>query len=214
VARPGNGVSPEEAAREILKTFLPRAFRRPVTQEELQQYTALFRAARKQGQEFESAILFTLQAVLVSPRFLYLAEPAHTTGDARRIDAYSLAARMSYFLLGSMPDELLNDIAASGKLSEPAVVHELIPVLLRREQSLEFAKRFVDQWLRVRQLDTDKAPDAKLFPAWAADEEIRSDIRRQPALFFHEVLKRDLSILSLLDSRIQAPRSTGLVRYG
>ena len=201
VARPGNGVTPEQAAREILKSFLPRAFRRPVGQEDLLQYLTLYRSVRKQGQEFEPAILLTLQAVLVSPRFLFLSEPVNNTGDTRRSDGYSLAARMSYFLLGSMPDELLTDIAAAGKLHEPAVVHELVPVLLRREQSLEFAQRFVDQWLRVRQLDTDKAPDAKLFPAWAADEEMRSDIRLQPGLFLYEILKRDLSILSLIDSK-------------
>jgi hypothetical protein len=200
VARPGNGISAEQAALEILKAFLPRAFRRPVTQDDVAQYLALFRAARKQGQPFEPAILFTMQAVLVSPRFLFLAEPPNTSGDIRRIDQYSLASRMSYFLLGSMPDELLSDLAAAGKLHEPAVVQELLPRMLRREQALEFSKRFVDQWLRIRLLDTDKAPDAKLFPAWTTDEEMRSDIRLQPAIFFHEILKRNLSILNLIDS--------------
>ena len=200
MARPGSGVSPEQAAREILKAFLPRAFRHPVAGEDVAAYLTLFRSARKQGQEFEPAIFFTLRAALVSPRFLFLAEPPNNTGDLRRLDAYSLASRMSYFLLGSMPDELLFDIAAAGKLHDPAVVHELIPRMLRREQALEFAKRFVDQWLRIRQLDSDKAPDAKLFPAWTTDEEMRSDIRLQPALFFHEILKRDLSILNLIDS--------------
>ena len=142
VARPGNGVTSEQAAHEILKAFLPRAFRRPVTEDDVAQYLALFRAARKQGQEFEPAILFTLRATLVSPRFLFLAEPLNNTADLRPIDPYSLA----------------------------------------------------------RQLDTDKAPDAKLFPAWSTDEELRSDIRLQPAIFFHEILKRDLSVLSLIDS--------------
>jgi hypothetical protein len=200
VARPGNGVSPEQAAREILKAFLPRAFRRPVTDDDVGQYLGLFRAARKQGQEFEPAVWFTLRASLVSPRFLFLAEPPNTSGDLRPLDQYSLASRISYFLLGSMPDEFMFDLAAAGKLHDPAVLHQLIPVLLRREQALEFAKRFVDQWLRIRQLDTDKAPDAKLFPAWTTDEELRSDIRLQPAVFFQEILKRDLSILTLLDS--------------
>jgi hypothetical protein len=201
VARPGNGILPEQAAREILKAFLPRAFRRPVTDDDIAQYLTLFRAARKQGQEFESAVWFTLRASLVSPRFLFLAEPPNTSGGLRPIDPYSLASRMSYFLLGSMPDELLFDIAAAGKLHDPAVVHELIPRMLRREQALEFAKRFVDQWLRIRLLDTEKAPDAKLFPAWTTDEELRSDIRLQPAIFFQEILKRDLSILNLIDSK-------------
>jgi hypothetical protein len=212
VARPGNGVSPEQAAGEILRAFLPRAFRRLVTTDDVAQYVTLFRAARKQSLEFEPAILFTLEAVLVSPKFLFLAEPPNTGGDLRRIGPSSLASRLSYFLLGSMPDELLVDIAAAGKLHEPAVVHELIPRMLRREQALEFAKRFVDQWLRIRQLDTDKAPDPKLFPAWTTDAELGSDIRLQPALFFHELLKRDLSLLNFIDST-QTVVTRKLVRH-
>jgi len=200
VAKPGNGVTPEQAAREILKAFLPRAFRRPLVEDDLTQYLALFRAARKQGQEFEPAILFTLRAVLVSPKFLYLAEPPNNTGDMRRIDSYSLASRMSYFLWGSMPDELLFDIAAAGKLSDPEVVRQLLPRMLRKDQALDFARRFTDQWLKTRQLDTDKTPDDKLFPTWNTDAELRWDIRQQPALFFHELLKRDLSLLNFIDS--------------
>jgi mono/diheme cytochrome c family protein len=160
IAKPGNGVTPDQAAHTILQAFLPRAFRRPIADDDVAQYLTLFRAARKQGQEFEPAILFALRAALVSPRFLFLADPPNPTNDLRPADPYSLASRLSYFLWGSMPD----------------------------------------QWLRTRQLDTDKAPDGALFPAWAKDEELRSDIRLQPALFFHEILKRDLSVLTLLDS--------------
>ena len=212
VARPGNGISAEAAAGEILKAFLPRAFRRPMAQDDFAQYLTLFRAARKRGLEFESAILFTLEAVLVSPKFLFLAEPTNTTGDLRRIDSYSLASRMSYFLWGSMPDELLFDIAAAHKLHEPAVVRELIPRMLRRDQALQFVERFVGQWLRIRQLETDKAPDAKLFPAWSTDPELNWDIKLQPALFFHEILKRDLSLLNLIDSK-QTIITRKLVRH-
>jgi hypothetical protein len=111
-----------------------------------------------------------------------------------------MASRLSYFLWGSMPDELLFDLAAMGKLHDPEVVRLLIPRMLRRDQALGFVKRFVDQWLRTRQLEGDKAPDAKLFPAWTTDAEIQMDIRLQPALFVHEILKRDLSLLNLIDS--------------
>jgi hypothetical protein len=200
VARPGNGVSAEQAVREILKSFLPRAFRRPVGEEDIEQYAALFRAARKQGQEFEPAVIFTLRAVLMSPRFLYLAEPPNRTNDLRRVDGYSLASRFSYFLWGSMPDELLTDLAAENMLYKPEVVRAILPRILRNERALVFSQRFVDQWLRTRELDNDKAPDSQLFPAWAKNEDLRSDIRLQPALFFHEILKRDLSVLTLLDS--------------
>jgi Protein of unknown function (DUF1588)/Protein of unknown function (DUF1592)/Protein of unknown function (DUF1585)/Protein of unknown function (DUF1587)/Protein of unknown function (DUF1595) len=212
VARPGEGTTPDQAARAILGAFLPRAFRRPATDSEIAEYINLFRAARKQSPDFEGAIQFALRAVLVSPRFLFLAEPANPTGDIRRVDSYTMASRMSYFLWGSMPDELLFDLAAMGKLHDPEVVHALVPRMLRREQTLDFAKRFVDQWLRTRQLESDKAPDLKLFPAWTADAEIQSDIRLQPALFFHEILKRDLSLLNLIDSS-QTVLTRKLVRH-
>jgi len=200
VARPANGVTPDQAAHDILRAFLPRAFRRPVTEEDITEYLALFREARKQHQEFDNAILFTLRAVLVSPKFIYLIEPSNTTPEARPLDSYALASRLSYFLWGSMPDEFLLDVAAAGKLRDPDVVRQLVPRMLRKEAAFDFAKRFVDQWLRTRQLDTDKAPDAKLFPAWTTDEDLRADIRLQPAIFFQELLKRNLSVLNLLDS--------------
>lgn len=201
VAKPGDGVTPEQAAQTIVRAFLGRAFRRPATNADVAEYMTLYRAARKQGQEFEPAIQFTLRAALVSPRFLFLAEPANATSDLRRVDQYALASRMSYFLWGSMPDELLFDLAELGKMHDPEVVRALIPRMLRRDQAMGFVQRFVDQWLRTRLLQADKAPDAKLFPAWNTDAEIQMDIRLQPSLFLHEILKRDLSLLNLIDSQ-------------
>jgi hypothetical protein len=100
-----------------------------------------------------------------------------------------------------MPDELLFDVAAAGKLHEPRVLRQMIRRMLRHDRSLEFARRFVEQWLRTRELGTEKSPDAQLFPTYASDEELRSDIRFQPILFFREVLNRDLPLLELLDSK-------------
>ena len=201
IARPGNGVSDDQAARVILSAFLPRAFRGPVGEPDVTEYISLFRRARKSGHEFEPSIAFALRAVMVSPRFLFLSEPVNATTDVRRADEYVLASRMSYFLWGSMPDELLFDLAADKKLHDPEVVRALIPRMLRRDQAFDFVRRFVDQWLRTRQLESNKAPDEKLFPAWSTDAEIAQDIKLQPSLFVHEVLKRDLSLLNLIDSQ-------------
>src|SRR5205814_6071036 len=99
------------------------------------------------------------------------------------------------------PDDLLFDVAAEGKLHEPEVVKPLIARMLRSERSFVFVQRFVEQWLRTRELATDKAPDAKLFPAYAANEELRSDVRLQPVLFFRELLLRNESLLNLIDSK-------------
>jgi hypothetical protein len=113
-----------------------------------------------------------------------------------------------------MPDELLFDVAAEGKLQDPAVLKELVHRMLRNDRSLEFVQRFVEQWLRTRELDTDKSPDPKLFPTYAADEELRSDIRFQPILFFREILLKNLSLLNLLDSKYTIGTSTLAKHFG
>ncbi len=201
VAYPGKGVTSDQAARRILASFLPRAFRRPVSDDEIAPYYALYQTARKQGQDFEPAILFALRAALVSPNFLFLTVPPATGTGAKEIDPYALASRISYFLWGSLPDEFLTDLAAAGKLHEPAVLRYLVERMLRNDRSLVFAQRFTEQWLGTRDLRGDKAPDAKLFPTYATDEELRGDIRFQPILFFREVLVQNLSLLNFIESK-------------
>ena len=194
VAKPGPGVTAEQAARKVLQAFLPRAFRRPVTEAELLPYLSLYSAARKAGEDFEPAIFFALRGALVSPLFLFRTEPAET------VDSYALASRLSYFLWGSQPDELLTDLAASGKLQDPEVLRQMARRMLKHDRSWNLARRFTEQWLHTRELTGDKAPDAKLFPEYAKDEELRGDIRIQPQQFFREILVRNLSLLNLIDS--------------
>jgi hypothetical protein len=201
IAKPGPGVTPAQAARKILEGFLPRAFRRPVDEVDVAPYLALFQAAQKQGQPFEESIFFALRGVLVSPLFLFRSEPPNTTTEERPVDQYAMASRLSYFLWGSMPDEFLFDVAAAGKLQDPKVLRELVRRMLRNDRSLDFAQRFVEQWLHTRELGGDKAPDAKLFPTYAMSEDLRSDIRMQPVMFLRELLVKDLSLLYLIDSR-------------
>ena len=160
----------------------------------------LFQAARKQRQPFESAVFFALRGVLVSPRFLFRTEPPNNTSEARPVDQFALASRLSYFLWSAMPDELLFDIAAEGRLNDPEVLKALIPRMLQDDRSVLFADRFVGQWLRTRELGANKTPDPKLFPTYS-NEELRSDIRYQPILFFRELLSQNLSLLNLLDSK-------------
>ncbi len=190
VAKPGPGVTPEMAARRILQSFVPRAFRRPVADAELLPYLELFRASRSKGEEFEPAVFFMLRAVLVSPNFLFRMEQGE----------YALASRLSYFLWGSLPDELIFDLARDKKLNQPAVLRALVDRMLRNDRSQNFAQRFIEQWLHTRDLGGDKMPDAKLFPQYAKDEDLRGDIRLQPVYFFREMLIRKVSILNLLDS--------------
>ncbi len=195
VAKPGPGVTADQAARKVLAAFLPRAFRRPVAEADLLPYLDLFRAARKAGEDFEPAIFFALRGALVSPLFLFRTEPVD------RVDSYALASRISYFLWGSQPDELLTDLAASGRLQDPEVLRQITRRMLKNDRSWNMAKRFTEQWLHTRDLTGDKAPDAKLFPTYSSDEELRGDIRIQPQQFFRELLVRNLSVLNLIDSK-------------
>ena len=200
IAKPGPGVTTEIAVSRVLETFLARAFRRPVTKADVAPYLDLFRASQRDGRTFEESIFATLRVALVSPMFLFRTELPNRTGQQRLLDGYSLASRLSYFLWGSMPDEFLTDVAGRGKLNDPAVLKQLVPRMLRNDRSLALAERFTSQWLHTRELSGDKSPDAKLFPAYATDEELRSDIRLQPALFFRELLVGNRSVLNLLDS--------------
>lgn len=190
VAAPGAGVTADAAARKILEKFVPRAYRRPVTAAELAPYMSLFQAAKSQGMEFEPAIFYTLRSVLVNPNFLFRME----TGQ------YALASRLSYLLWSSIPDELMTDLARDQKLNRPEVLRALVDRMLRNEKSNTFAQRFIEQWLHTRDLSGDKMPDAKLFPTYAKDEDLRGDIRLQPVYFFREMLMRKVSLLNLLDS--------------
>jgi hypothetical protein len=213
IAKPGPGVSEVQAANEILKAFLPRAWRRPVTQAEVAPYLTLFRAALKQGRPFEPAVFFTLQAVLISPEFLFHLEPRNNTAEVRPLDPYSLASRLSYFLWGTMPDPLLFDLAAQGKLNQPEVLKSLVHRMVMDERSVIFADRFVGQWLRTRELGANKIPDPKMFPGYS-NEELRSDIRYQPILFFRELITQNLSLLNLIDSKYTIYSNSLAKHYG
>ncbi len=163
---------------EVLRKFLPRAFRRPATDAELAKYTRVMRAAQKRGEKTEPALLSALAAVLVSPHFLFRMEK----GD------YAIASRLSYFLWGSIPDAQLTALAASGEIRRPEVLASEVQRLLNDKKSAEFAERFVSQWLDTREIKID---DAELLGA----------VKYEPVMFFLEVFMRDLSLDNFLDSK-------------
>ncbi|MDP9170557.1 MAG: DUF1592 domain-containing protein, partial [Acidobacteriota bacterium] len=201
IAAPGPATTPRQAARQILENFLPRAFRRPLDDADLQVYLGLFDSAQKNKSSFDDSILYALKAVLVSPQFLFRTEDPNPTPQPRLLDDYALASRLSYFLWGSTPDGLLLALARAGKLHDPEVLSGQVARMLRNQKSFDFVQSFVEQWLGTRALGQTIQPDAKLFPVYAGDEELRGDVRYQPVLFFREILANDLSLLNLIDSK-------------
>jgi hypothetical protein len=187
-------------AEKVLSTFLPRAFRRPARPGEVERYLSFFRSAQKRGESFDRSILFALEAVLISPNFLFRVEEPNPAAEARLVDDYALASRLSYFLWGSMPDAALFNLAAKGKLQDPEVLKAQVTRMVTDIKSRDFAERFVEQWLSTRELGRDIKPDQKLFPEYY-DAEIQAAIRYEPVLFFQEILSKNLPLLNLIDSK-------------
>ena len=200
IVEPTASVPPVRAAQNILRGFLPRAFRQPVTNREMEPFLALFREARQNNQTFDASVVYMLRSVLMSPRFLFRVEAPNPGPEPRLVDDYALASRLSYFIWGSMPDEMLFDLASLGKLHEPEVLKEEIGRMLRSGKSMGFVESFVTQWLGTRELGREFVPDAKVFPNYQNDADLQGDIRFQPIVFFHTMLANNAPVTDLLDS--------------
>jgi hypothetical protein len=190
----------EEAARQVLKIFAGRAYRRPLRDGEIDRLLRLVELARKNGEDYEGGVKLAMQAILVSPYFLFRVEldrQFRNREAIERVGDYELASRLSYFLWSSMPDEELFELARTRKLSEPAVLEGQVRRMLKDGRSRALVDNFAAQWLELRNLDAF-APDPDLFPSF--DDPLRKAMRKETELFFEHVLRQDRSILDFLDA--------------
>ncbi len=188
------------APRRILRNFGDRAYRRPITRDEVNRLMTLVELAERRGDTFETGIQLACQAMLVSPHFLYKVEidPEPKNPNAiHPISDYELATRMSYFLWSSMPDEELFKHAREGTLRKPEVLEEQVKRMLKDPKARALVDNFAGQWLQIRNLKT-LAPDADLFPTF--NEKLRSAMIQETELFFDAVIREDRSILEFLDA--------------
>ncbi|MCZ2146808.1 MAG: DUF1592 domain-containing protein [Bryobacterales bacterium] len=207
----GPPLTAEQAGRKVLEAFVPRAFRRPARAGEVDKYYALFQHALRRKEPYDDAVRFALEGVLISPSFLFRIEEANPDAGPAPVSGYEMASRLSYFLWGSMPDEALMQLAAEGRLNEPAVLKEQVSRMLKDAKSTEFAEHFVEQWLGTRELGRDIKPDPKAFAPYY-ESEVQSGIRYEPILFFQEVLANNLSLLNFIDSKFTVV-SNKLAKY-
>ncbi|MBL8849678.1 MAG: DUF1592 domain-containing protein, partial [Planctomycetaceae bacterium] len=177
-SRPTGPEDEEPCARRILSTLLPRAYRRPVVEDDFATPMEAFREGRDAG-GFESGIERALAAVLVNPNFLFHIErdpsglPPQT---AYRLGDFELASRLSFFLWSSIPDDELLEVAARGELSHPDVLDQQVRRMLADERSRSLTTNFADQWLHLRNLDA-VIPDGRLFPDF--DDNLRQSFRQE-----------------------------------
>jgi hypothetical protein len=199
VCRPAKPGQEEGCAKRILATLMRRAYRRPVTDADLQGPLELYRKARAEG-DFDGGIEMAMSAILVSPRFLFRVEqdPAGVApGSVYPISDLELASRLSFFLWSSIPDDELLDAAIAGKLKEPAVLEHQVRRMLADSRSRTLVTNFASQWLRLRNL-ASITPDMRLFPDF--DDNLRQAFRQETELFFESVLREDRSVLDLLSA--------------
>ena len=176
----------------VLERFATHAFRRPATDETISPYLILFQKELTKGESFEAALRTSLSAILCSPKFLYLEEPAGA------LDDFALAARLSYFLNRTLPDSKLLDAAASGALSSNPDALRLHALRLITNTHFErFVADFTDSWLDLRSIDFT-VPDSQLFPEY--DKYLKYSILSETRSYFRELFRSNLSIEHVVKS--------------
>jgi mono/diheme cytochrome c family protein len=198
-----NGAHTPLCARRVVTDFARRAFRRPVTARELAPYLKLVDQAQKEEGSLAEGLAVGLQAILVSPDFLFRIERDHlATGSTAAghypLSQHELATRLSYFLWSSMPDAALRHAAETGTLRNPAVLTAQVRRMLRDPRSKALAENFGGQWLQFRALesvtrDRDRYPDFEDY--------LRFSMRRETELFIEDVIQHDRKVLDFIDGK-------------
>ncbi len=182
-----------EACQAILNRLARNLFRGPVSDSEMQQFYKLAEREFAQGRSIFSGLQAGIRGMLCSPKFLFKQE-----GESGPLDNYAIAARMSYFLWNSLPDEILFELASQGKLKDPIVRREQTHRMLQAERTDRFVKDYVHQWLDLEKLKIIE-PDLSIFTVDEFDL-VRDQIKEEPVEFFKEVLTNNLSLENFIDS--------------
>ena len=197
VCQPSNRAAEAPCARQILSTLARRAYRRPVAETDLDGLIGFYNEGRDSG-GFEAGIERALRALLVSPDFLFRVvsdPPGIAPGTPYRLSDLTLASRISFFLWSSIPDDELLEVAALGRLHDPAVVEGQVRRMLADPRSEALAQNFAGQWLRLRNI-SGALPSDVIFPDFG--ESLREDFVRETELFFDSILREDRSVTELL----------------
>jgi len=183
--------------REVLRRFATRAYRRPAADDEVERLAGLAEAAINGGQAWEAGVQLAMQAVLCSPKFLFRAEldDRPDSPEVRPLDEYQLAARLSYFLWSTMPDEALSELAAQNQLR--ANLDAQVNRMLQDPKAQSLVDNFAIQWLQLKRLDSF-APDPQRFPRFS--NRLRDAMLEETRRFFASVMQEDRSIVDLLDA--------------
>jgi mono/diheme cytochrome c family protein len=192
------GVEPTEdgCARQIVDNLARRAFRRPVTDEDVAPLMAFYQAGKASG-GFDAGVRDALSAILASPHFLYRVESGAATGGTRTLSDLELASRLSFFLWSSLPDDELLTLATASRLSKPDVLAAQVSRMLADPRARSLSEDFAFQWLHLSKLD-EITPDRGQFPHASGLLDQRELLKEELQLFIDSVLRSDRSVMELL----------------
>jgi hypothetical protein len=195
-----------------LVDFASRAYRRPLLDKEKADLLALYQKIRKKGASHEEAFRGVLTRVLVAPAFLFRIEKAPPGTKPGLIDDWELATRLSYFLWSSTPDDELRRLAATGKLRHPKVLAGQTRRMLKDKRLRALAVEFGTQWIHVRNFDTLKEKNEKLFPTFTPA--LRQAIYEESVLFFLDLFQSERAVTQILDADYTFLNETLAKHYG
>ena len=197
VCRPTSAANERTCAERIIATLARRAFRRPVTDDDLRTLLQFYEEGRQDG-SFDSGVERALTRVLVSPSFLFRVEadpPGVVPDTPYELSDVALASRLSFFLWSSIPDDELLNLAERGELVDPENLEQQVRRMLADRRSDALVDNFASQWLYLRNVSAVK-PDFRLFPDF--DDNLRHALRRQTELLFESIIREDRSVVDLL----------------
>ncbi len=200
VCHPTSHADELPCAKKIIGTLARKAYRRPVSDNDLETLLSFYQKGRNEGGTFDSGIEAAIQLILASPEFLFRFEPdppALAAGAVYRISDLELASRLSFFLWSTGPDDQLLNLATLGKLKDPAVLESQVKRMLADPKSKALVDNFADQWLYLRNLKNIN-PDFETFPDF--DDNLRQAMRHETDLFFTNLIREDRSIFDLLNA--------------
>jgi hypothetical protein len=188
--------SESACALKIVENLARRAFRRPVTQDDIAPLMAFYKSGSAKG-GFEVGVRDALSAILASPHFLYRAEAANAAAGPRALSDLELASRLSFFIWSSIPDDELLSLATASRLSRPDVLAAQVTRMLADKRAESLTDDFAFQWLHVAKLD-EITPDRGQFPYAAGLLDIRGPLKQELRLFVDSILRSDRSVEDLL----------------
>lgn len=197
ICKPANVAAEPGCARRIVAALARRAYRRPVTAADLAPLMRIY-AAERPASDFEHGVEAAVEAILVSPHFLFLIEQDPTgsaPGSVHPVSDLELASRLSFFLWSSIPDDTLLKLAEQRRLGKPAVLDQQITRMLADSRADALTKNFAGQWLYLRNLEQQR-PDIAVFPKF--DTRLRTAMARETEMFFSHVVRDNRSVLDFI----------------